>query len=77
VEIFRSLKQFIDNSGMQISGCVKICILSCILSLKSHSENYFPGLEIEKSDWIKDPFSVQLKGNILTIVNVWSLFWDL
>jgi hypothetical protein len=47
---------------------MKICVLSHILSLKSHSENYFPGLETENPDCIREPFNVQLKGNILNVI---------
>jgi hypothetical protein len=69
VDIFESLKQFIEKSKFQVSGCVKICVLNHILSLKSHSENYtyFSGLKIENPDCIRDPFSVRLEGSILTV----------
>jgi hypothetical protein len=67
VDMFLSLKQFINNNYTQIIGDVKIYILSHICSLKSHLENYFLDLEVNNYYWIRNPNSAQPKESILTI----------
>jgi hypothetical protein len=57
VDMFPRLRKFTENNNTQISGEVKICIMSHFCSFRSHLENYFPDLDMENYDWIRDRFN--------------------
>jgi hypothetical protein len=64
--MFPTVKRSVSRSGIQV-GDAKTCILSCLSSPKSNFENYFPGLEIENYDQIRNPLNAQPKENIVAI----------
>ena len=66
LDMFRHLKEFTVSNQLDLCEEVRSCILDHLSSLKKHFENYFPALEMENYDWIKDPFNAQLKDNVLT-----------
>ena len=66
MDMFCHLKEFTVSNQLDLSDEVRSCILDHLSSLKKHFENYFPALEMENYDWIKDPFNAQLKDNVLT-----------
>uniref|UniRef100_K7FSU2 HAT C-terminal dimerisation domain-containing protein n=1 Tax=Pelodiscus sinensis TaxID=13735 RepID=K7FSU2_PELSI len=66
LDMFPTLKQFIESNNTHISEDVKFCILNHHSSLKFHFKNYFSDMDTEKFDWIRNPLDTKLIAGTLT-----------
>ncbi|RXN12879.1 zinc finger BED domain-containing 5-like protein [Labeo rohita] len=58
-DMFPNLSEFLDTNGMGVDFMLNT-ITSHLISLNEHFSHYFPDTDMEKYDWVRDPFSCDM-----------------